>query len=121
MRTPTWWPRLGLTDDHGSVAAEFAVAMPAVVLVAALCIGAVAGSRVAVQAQDAAGEAARYAARGDDPGAIVAAVGGEVAITDAGELRCATVTIPIELLGAPIGLTASATSCALRDVDAVGR
>lgn len=107
------------TGERGSVAVEFAVTMPAVVLVLALCIGAVIGSAAFVQAQDSAGEVARLAARGDDHGAALAGhgEGASAEVWDSGELRCARVAVPIELLGAPLGVNAEATSCALRDVD----
>lgn len=119
-----WWPRARQwrrlrAGERGSVAVEFAVTMPAVVLVLALCIGAVVGSAAFVQAQDAAGEVARLAARGDDYGAVLAGHGDGAAaeVWDSSELRCARVTVPIQLLGAPLGVSADATSCALRDVE----
>ncbi len=119
-----WWPRSRhrqrmRADERGSVAVEFAVTMPAVVLVLALCIGAVIGSAAFVQAQDSAGEVARLAARGDDYGAALTGHGdgASAEVWDAGEFRCARVTVPIQLLGAQLGVSADATSCALRDVD----
>jgi hypothetical protein len=106
-------------DERGSVAVEFAVTMPAVVLVLALCVGAVVGSAAFVQAQDSAGEVARLAARGDNYGAALSGHGdgASAEVWDAGEFRCARVTVPIRLLGASLGVSADATSCALRDVD----
>ncbi|NLT25246.1 MAG: pilus assembly protein [Microbacteriaceae bacterium] len=120
MRARVRRPRLRrLAAERGSVAVEFAVALPAVVLVLGLAIGAVVAAGVQVRVDDAAGEAARLSARGDDPGAALGGVGGGAAVEvwDAGELRCARVTAPVRLLGVAVGATAAGTSCALRDVD----
>lgn len=107
-----------LRDDAGSVTAEFAVAMPAVVLVLGICVGVVVGASVQVRVQDAAGEAARLAARGDDA-AVALSIAGNAAsldIWDAGELRCARVSAPVLVVGLDLGIRAEAASCALRDV-----
>ena len=56
------------TDDRGAVAAEFAVALPALVLVIALGVGALSAGSRQVRLQDAVADAARLAAREDDPG-----------------------------------------------------
>lgn len=101
-------------NQRGSTAVEFAVAMPAVVLVLSLCVGAVVASSAFVRAQDAAGEVARLSARGDDP--AVASVGGSFDIWDEGEFRCARVRLPISLLGFSVASGAEASSCALRDI-----
>ena len=52
--------RRGLGDDRGSVVAEFAVALPAVVLVVLLGVGALGASATQVRLQDAAADAARW-------------------------------------------------------------
>lgn len=105
--------------SRGSVAVEFAVAIPAVIAVCALAVSAVAAASAHTLAQDIAGEAARLAARGDSPEAAV--IAGEhraqLAVRDQGKFRCATVTIPIRLLGVETAARAEASSCALRDID----
>lgn len=51
-------------DDRGSVAAEFAVALPAVVLVLGVCLGGVGVGSQQLRLQDAAAAAARGLGRG---------------------------------------------------------
>lgn len=103
---------------RGSVAVEFAVAIPAVVAVCALAVSAVVAASAQVAAQDIAGEAARLAARGDDHAqAISRETDAQVAIADEGAMRCATVRIPIRLVGADTGISVTGRSCALRDAD----
>lgn len=103
--------------DRGGVAAEFAVAMPAVILVLALVVGAVVATGAQVRVQDAAGEAARMAARGDSAsaGAAIAGQGAGVEVWDDGEFRCARVSAAVPIAGLSLGVTAQAESCALRD------
>lgn len=108
------------TCDRGSVTAEFAVAAPAVALVLAMCVGAVVSAANQVAVQDIAGEAARLAARGDAPEIALsqrAQHDTSLEVWDAGELRCARASVPVRLLGADTGTVATATSCALRDVE----
>lgn len=62
--------RLG---DRGAAAAELAVALPAIVLVLAVCLGAVGVSATTVRLQDAAADAARVLARGQ-PELVAAAL-----------------------------------------------
>ena len=59
--------------EHGAVTAEFAVVLPGVTLVLALCLGAVATGAALVRLEDAARVAAR-AARGDAEASIHTAV-----------------------------------------------
>ena len=93
--------------------AEFAVALPAVVLVVLLGVGALSASARQVQLQDAAADAARLAARGE-PDARVHAVaqaqtsGARAVLSEQGDLVCVTVTA-----SALLGLTLTASSCAL--------
>lgn len=61
-------------DDRGSVAAEFAVALPAVALVLAVCLGGIGVGAQQLRLQDAAAGAARSLARGDS-GAAGTAIG----------------------------------------------
>jgi len=97
------------------VSAEFAVVVPAVVLLLALCLSAMQLSTRQVRVQDAAAVAARLAARGEPggaPGAVSALVpGARLALDDRGEVLCATVSAP----GPPgpfAGIAAVASSCA---------
>jgi Flp pilus assembly protein TadG len=100
--------------ERGAVAAEFAVALPALVLVVLLCAGMLGAGARQVRLQDATADAARLAARGESDEravAAVAAAGGSAAIETRGDLVCVTATAPIPL---PLPLAPlSATSCAL--------
>lgn len=103
--------------DRGSVTAEFAIALPAVVLVLAACLGAGQAVALQVRVQDAAAAAARQLARGD-PGAARALVsrlvpGASVTANPRADLVCATVAAhPGGLLSA---MWVTATSCALAE------
>ncbi|SFS16419.1 hypothetical protein SAMN04487846_3305 [Microbacterium sp. cf046] len=105
--------RRGLGDDRGSVVAEFAVALPAIAVVLLLGAGTLGACARQVRLQDAAADAARLVARGEDDArahaAVVAAVSGGAAVIDRrGDVVCVTATAPG---GLPMTLTA--TSCAL--------
>ena len=56
--------------DSGMVTAELAVAVPAAVLVLAMCLAAVRAAVDQIRCVDAARVAARAAARGDDPARV---------------------------------------------------
>lgn len=102
--------RLG---DRGSVTAEFAIALPAAVLVLALGAAILAACGHQVRLQDAAADAARLAGRGEtDRGmALVADVGGTASVSRENELVCVTATASA---GAPlVGVMLRARSCAL--------
>src|SRR4051812_35337728 len=105
-------PQLG--DDRGSVVAEFAVALPAVVLVLALAAGALGSGIRQIRLQDAAADAARLAARGETSGRALgvladAVPGATAEITQPGDLVCVAASAP-----AGLGiLTVHASSCAL--------
>lgn len=58
-------------DQRGMVTAEFAVVLPAVVLVLALSLGALGLALDQVRCVDAARAGARAASRGDSPGAVI--------------------------------------------------
>jgi len=105
--------RLG---DRGSAAAEFAVAVPAVMLVLTLGIGGLAAASAQVRLQDAAADAARLASRGEDPARALAALSSAVSgasgtIGEEGDLVCVTASAPAPLPG----IRLSARSCALSD------
>ena len=79
--------------ERGSVTAELAVALPAIVLLVAFCVGAVGVSGQQVRLQHAAAQAAREAGRAQDD-----------------EVVCVTLTEPA---APPFGaLELSASSCA---------
>ena len=88
------------------------MALPAVVLVLAACVGALQISSAQVRLQDAAGFAARAAARGG-PSAPATAPGATIRIWREGELVCASAERAASWAPglAPISLTAR--SCAL--------
>lgn len=93
--------------------AELALAVPAVLLVLAACLG---GMRLGVERirlTDAAAQVARAAARQEEAGAGAAArVGAQVTGIDReGDLVCAAVRSAVPLLGLPVAITAR--SCAL--------
>jgi hypothetical protein len=101
------------------VTAEFAVVLPGVVLVLALCLGAVAVVAQQVTLTSLASSGARMLARGDDPAAMRARVtqaapGTTVARSSNGAFVCVALTRPARF--GPLGLGAlalSARGCAL--------
>ena len=105
-------------SERGSVAAEFAVAMPAVLLVLATALGGLQVAGLQLQAQDAAADAARSYARGDSAGSVAARLsrqipGARVVRFARGDLVCARVTAAPAGPIARLGIRVSATSCAL--------
>ncbi|MBW9120922.1 hypothetical protein JNB63_12550 [Microbacterium trichothecenolyticum] len=104
-------PRLG--DDRGAVVAEFAVALPAVVVVLVLGVGALAGASRQVRLQDAVADAARLSARGESDQRVRQAVAttvdeASVEITSRGDLVCVSASAP-----ALFGVRITAAGCAL--------
>jgi hypothetical protein len=97
--------------DRGAVAAEFAVSLPAVVVVIALGVGALAVGASQVRLQDAVSDAARLAARGESDArvtAVLAAADATGAIERRGDdLVCVTASLPASLFDL------RATGCAL--------
>lgn len=108
--------RLG---EEGAVVAEFAIALPAVLLVLLLAAGALGVCALQVRLQDAAADAARLAGRGESDGRVVSVVadaGGSAAIDHRGDIVCVTATAsgPVLMSWGTLSLgTVSATSCAL--------
>lgn len=100
--------------DRGSVTAEFAVVVPAVVLVMMLAAATLTGAARQVRLEQAVAQAARLAARGEGEGAVRAAVvalGGTIDVRDDGDVVCATATVPAAV---PLPLPPlRASSCAL--------
>lgn len=100
------------SGDRGSVTAELAVALPAVLAVFALGAAGVALAGRTVLLTDAASVVARSASRGDAavlPGS--APNGASVELTTSGGVTCATVSV-VAMAG-PIAVPLSARSCAL--------
>ncbi len=102
--------------DRGAVTAEFAVALPAVVLVLAACLGGLGVALAQIRAQDTAADAARVLGRGESIASarelVVSSVPHSTLTSSSeGSLVCARVEIEHRLLGVP--LRVAARSCAL--------
>jgi hypothetical protein len=124
MRSP-FPARHRLADQTGSVTAEFAAAMPAVVLVLACCLAAIQLAGAQLRLQDAASTIVRTLAR-DSGNAGSGNAGGSVAelrdrlipgarltTEDRGELICIRLSTPGIIGGGLSVVTLSASSCAL--------
>ena len=103
--------------ERGSVAAELALALPAVVLALMLGAGALGAAARQVSLQDAAADAARLLGRGESGGAaatvVAAAVPGAVTSSRAsGDLVCVTARADASI-GTLLRIPLSASSCAL--------
>ncbi len=104
-----------LRGERGSVTAEFAVVVPAVILVVLLVVTTLSASALQVRLEHGAAQGARLAARGESGervhAAVIAVAGGAaVAVRDEGDLVCvgATASAPVPLLP-----ELSADACAL--------
>jgi Flp pilus assembly protein TadG len=103
-------------DQRGSVAAEFAVIVPAVVLVVLLAVATLAAGGRQIRLEQAAAQGARLAARGepdDRVREVVAALvdGVRVTVRTEGEFACVDASAPN---AAPLALPPlRATGCAL--------
>ena len=89
-------------DDRGSATAEFAVVVPAVVLVIALTAGCLAAAGRQVRLEQGVAQAARLAARGEPAdrvaGIVAAVAGGAVdGVSAAGALVCVSASAPTRL------------------------
>ncbi|MGW4737633.1 TadE family type IV pilus minor pilin [Nocardia xishanensis] len=62
-----------LADDHGAVTVEAAIALGSLLVAVMVCLGALLAASTQVRCVDAAREAARLAARGDEANAAAAA------------------------------------------------
>lgn len=104
--------------DRGSVAAEFAVAVPTVVLVIVLTAGTLAAAGRQVRLEQGAAQAARLAARGESAARVAAVLetvaGGTIdEVIEQGDLVCVTATAPMRI---PLALPPlRARSCALAE------
>ena len=107
-----------MRGERGSVTAEFAAALPAVVLLLALALGALAAGSMSVRLQDAAGLTARALARGDPPDAaqsIAGALVPGVAVSRHDRSGLVCVLLTTRAPGALSGLQLRAESCALAE------
>jgi len=102
-------------SDRGSVTAEFAAVVPAVILLLACCLAALQIAGQQLRLQDAAADVSRSIARGGG-GSEAARVGAAVSVTQNGDLVCARLSARSRSpAGVLLGLTLSASSCALGD------
>jgi hypothetical protein len=129
LRSSGWrsfgWP--GGWGERGMATAEFAVVLPAVVLVLALSLGALGLAWDQIRCVDAARAGARAASRGDSAGSVILAAsraappGAQVSVGASGELvRVSVVSRPrvaANLL--PAWLRASSTASAAREESGV--
>jgi hypothetical protein len=104
-------------DDRGSVTAEFAAVLPAVVLVLGCALGAMQLAAEQLRLQGADDQAVRLLGRGD-PGAreLVVAVNpnASIMVHSSGDLVCAEARAPASI-GILLGVTIAASACALDD------
>ncbi|MEY9951266.1 hypothetical protein [Leifsonia sp. EB34] len=102
--------------ERGSVTAEFAAALPAVLVCLALCVGAIQAGAQQARLLGNAAASARLIARGDAAPAPPDGATRRVASADG--LLCVTVTAPSRAgaLGA-LGLIVTARSCVLDDTE----
>lgn len=102
--------------ERGSATAEFAVLIPAVCLVLALCLSALQLATSQLQVHDAAALAARTAGRGGDPTAVVSTMipGASIHSERRGNLLCVHVDTASAPIASLLGFSKiTATSCAL--------
>jgi Flp pilus assembly protein TadG len=105
-------------NEAGTVTAEFAAVVPAVILILVVCLGTVqlAGRRLILQ--DAASDTARILARGEPSAATRRAQqlvpGVAVARQNSDGMVCAILSTPVAVAGGMLGaVTLTASSCAL--------
>lgn len=89
-------------DDRGSVTAEFAVVVPAALLVVLLCVATLLAAGTQIRLEHAAAQAARLSARGEDDGrarsAVASAVPGAVLeLRHDGDLVCAVTSAAVDV------------------------
>jgi hypothetical protein len=109
--------RCDAVEERGSAVVEFAVALPAVLLVLAMVLGGIQLGALQVRLQDAAADAARSLGRGDSAPALAAHLtrqvpGARWSSSRSGALVCAHLVASAGGPAALLGLTVSATSCA---------
>jgi len=101
------------SGDRGSVTAEFAAVVPAVLLLLACCIAGLQIAGQQLRLQDAAADVSRAIARGGDSGQA-RVLGTSISVTQRGDLVCARLSARSRSpAGTLLGLTLTASSCAL--------
>ncbi|MCU1513287.1 MAG: hypothetical protein JWO10_377 [Microbacteriaceae bacterium] len=106
-------------SERGSITAEFATVVPAVLLVLACCLGGMQLAAQQLRLQDAAAVAARSMARGDGAGAATARAsqlvpGASIESSDRGDLACVTASSSGRFAGGVLAaIPLTAMSCAL--------
>lgn len=101
--------------ERGSVTAEFATALPAVLMCLALCVGAVQAAAQQARLLDNAASAARLIGRGDPPPSPPA--GATRAVASDGALVCVTLSASSGAGLGALGVTVTARSCALDEIE----
>jgi hypothetical protein len=100
-------------SERGSVTAEFAAIVPAVILLLACCLTSLQIVGQQLRLQDAAADVSRSVARGGGSGQA-ANVGASVSVTQSGDLVCARLSARSRSpAGTLLALTLTASSCAL--------
>lgn len=107
-----------LHDERGSAVAEFAVALPAVLLVLATVLGGIQLGTLQLRLQDAAADAARSLGRGEAAPIVASRIAGQTpsarwSVTRADGLVCAHLLATAIPPAGLLGIVAAATSCAL--------
>ncbi|MEO7722099.1 MAG: TadE family protein [Pseudolysinimonas sp.] len=110
----------GACHERGSAVAEFAVALPAVLLVLGTVLGGIQLGTLQVRLQDAAADAARSLGRGDQASVIEGRLtrqvpGAHWSSSHSGAMVCAHLDASAGGTAALLGLTVSASSCAQRE------
>ncbi len=109
----------GSGGDSGSVTAEFATVMPAVIVILVLCLAGVQVTGQQVRVQDGAADAARLLGRGESVAAAkefvaTALPGANLTAESRGGAVCVSLRMPTAVPGASVlKLTLKASSCAL--------
>lgn len=106
------WSARGMRDERGSVTAEFAVALPAVLACLALCVGALHGAVQYGALAAGAAAAARLEGRGDDPAGSIPP-GAAAVVERAGRTVCVRLTAGGDSVLSRLGIRLSARACAL--------
>jgi hypothetical protein len=104
--------------DRGSVTAEFAITLPAVLLILGLCLAGVQLGTLQVRLQDSAADAARSLGRGEPvataaAGASAQVPGARLIVSSRGELRCARIVAAADAVGGLLDIELGASSCAM--------
>ncbi len=110
--------RSALAGEAGTVTAEFALTMPAVVVVLVLALGALQAGSLQIRVVDAASLAARTLARSESHGEADSRISALLAehtlqSSTEGDLVCATVSAPVTVGWARFDLRVTARSCSL--------